>query len=49
VTLLALAIGEPADRKQIRRLEQPHAVVEREPLAGLEFAVDLGQSGCTKS
>ena len=45
VTLLALAVGQPADGQQIGRLEQTDAVVERQPLARLQFLVDIGQSG----
>ena len=37
VALLALAVGEPPDRVQVRTLEQPDAVVERQPLAGIEL------------
>ena len=43
--LLALAIGEPADRQQIRRLEQAHAVVETQALAGVELVGDVGEAG----
>ena len=49
VALLALAIGEPADGEQIRRLEQAHAIVERQPLAALQLLVDVGQSGRVQS
>jgi hypothetical protein len=33
VPALALAVGEPADRQQIRRLEEPDAVREGQALA----------------
>ena len=49
VTLLALAIGQPADGEQVRRLEQTHAIVERQPLAALQLLVDVGQSGRAQS
>ena len=49
VALLALAIGQPADREQIRRLEQADALVERQPLAALQLLVDVGQSGRVQS
>ena len=41
---LALAVGEPAHAEQIGRLEQRHAVVERQAFARLNFVVDLGES-----
>ena len=44
VALLALAIREPADGVQIGTLEQPHAVVERQPLAGVELVGDVGET-----
>ncbi len=37
VPLLALAIRQPPDRVQVRMREQPHAVVERQPFAGIEL------------
>ena len=40
VTLLAIAVREPPDRQQVRRLEQAHAVLERQPLASAQFLVD---------
>ena len=43
--LLALAVREPADGEQIGALEQPHAVVERQPLAGVELVGDIGEAG----
>ena len=43
VTALALAIGQPAERQQIRRLEQPHAIVERQPLARVDLVGDVGE------
>ena len=39
--LLALAVRQPAEREQIGTLEQPHAVVERQPLAGVELRRDI--------
>jgi hypothetical protein len=45
VTLLALAIGEPADGEQIGCLEQPDAVLEREAFSLLQLPVDAGQPG----
>ena len=38
---LALAIGQPAERERVRTLEQPHAVLEREPDAGVELLGDI--------
>ena len=38
---LALAVGQPADGQQIGRVEQPHAVVEVEALAGVELVGDV--------
>jgi hypothetical protein len=38
VTLLALAIGQPAHSEQVRRLEQTHALVERQALACSSFS-----------
>ena len=49
VTLLALAIGQPAHGEQVRRLEQTHALVERQALALLQLLVDVGQSGRAES
>jgi hypothetical protein len=45
VTLLALAVRQPADGQQIRRREQAHAVGERQSLAGGEFVGDVGEAG----
>ena len=45
MALLALAVGEPADGEQIRRLEQPDAVVEVETHAGVELLGDVGEAG----
>ena len=42
VAPLALAGGEPADGQQIGRLEQAHALVEREALARLDLVGDVG-------
>ena len=41
VTLLARAVGEPPDRQQIRRREQPDAIFEAEPLAGAQLVIDV--------
>ena len=41
VAALALAIGQPSQRQRIGTLEQPHAVLERQPLAGVEFRGDV--------
>ena len=45
VALLALAVRQPADGQQIGRVEQADAVLEREPFAGLQLVVDVGQPG----
>jgi len=45
VAPLALAIGEPAQREQVRRLEQAHAVVERQALARFDLSGDAVESG----
>ena len=45
VALLALAVGQPADGEQIRRLEQPDAVGEIEAHAGVELLGDVGEAG----
>ena len=49
MALLALAIGQPADGEQIRRLEQADAVVERQPLAGVELVGDVGEAGAPQT
>ena len=41
VPLLAFPIGEPADRDQVRALEQTEPVVELEPDAGVELRRDV--------
>ena len=41
----ALAVGEPADRQQIRRLEQTDAVGQVEPQTGVEFFSDVRKAG----
>src|SRR5262249_37078057 len=43
VALLALAIGQPAHRVQVWRLEQPDAVIEGQALAGLDLRGDVGE------
>jgi hypothetical protein len=45
VAPLALAIGEPSDGEQVGRLEEPNAVVEVEPEAGVDFPGDVAQAG----
>ena len=42
---LALAIGQPSQRQQVRRLEQPDTVVECQALAGLDLSGDAVESG----
>ena len=42
---LALAIGHPPKRQQIVRLEQPHAVLERQPFPRLNLLGDVGDPG----
>jgi hypothetical protein len=49
VTLLALAVRQPANGEQIGRLEQAHAVGERQSLAGGEFVGDVGEAGRLKA
>jgi hypothetical protein len=44
VTPLALAIGDPAERQQILRLEQRHAVVERQPFLRVNLLRDCRQT-----
>jgi hypothetical protein len=47
VALLALPVREPSKRQQIRTLEQPHAVLERQPDAGVELIGDIRHAcGC---
>ena len=45
VTALALAVGDPAERQQIGRVEQRDAVLERQPLPRLDLLGDVRQSG----
>jgi hypothetical protein len=49
MTPLALAIRQPADGEQIGRLEQPNAIVEREPFATAKLFVDVSQTGGCKA
>ena len=49
MTLLALAVREPSDGEQIGALEQANAVVERQPFAGAQLVVDVGESGRVES
>ena len=49
MTLLALAIGQPAHSEKVRRLEQTHALVKRQALALLQLLVDVGQSSRAES
>jgi hypothetical protein len=44
VPFLSLAIGEPAHGQQIRTVEQPDAVVERQPFAGGELVSDVAEA-----
>jgi hypothetical protein len=41
VALLALAVGEPADRQQVAGFEEPNSVLEGQPLTCLEFVGDV--------
>ena len=43
VALLALAVGQPAEGQRVRALEQADAVLERQPLAGVQFLPDVQQ------
>jgi hypothetical protein len=43
VALLALAVGEPSERERVGTGEQPHAVVERQPLARVQFVGDIAE------
>ena len=45
MTLLALAVREPADGQQVRRLEQADAVLEVEAHAGIELVGDVVEAG----
>jgi hypothetical protein len=49
MTLLALAVGQPSDGKQIGRIEEADAVVERQPFTGPQLVVDVGQPGRVKA
>ncbi len=40
---LALAICKPSKREQVRRVEQPDAIFERQSLASFEFVGDVGE------
>ena len=46
---LALAVGEPADREEIGRREQPDAVVQRQPFTGIELVRDPVQANGVQS
>ena len=43
MTLLALAVGEPAERERVGAVEQADAVVERQALAGVELLGDVAE------
>jgi len=45
VPLLALAIREPADGKEIGRFEEANTVSERQPLTRCQLVGDLDQTG----
>ena len=45
VPALALAVGEVADGQQIRALEEPDAVLEREALPSVDLRRDVGNTG----
>src|SRR5204863_10208151 len=45
VALLALAVGEPAERERVGAVEQADAVLERQALAGVEFPGNIVKSG----
>ena len=40
---LTLAVGQPADRQQIRAVEKVQSVCQIEPDTGVEFLGDAGQ------
>ena len=42
---LALAVGEVPDGQQIGALEQPDAVLERQPFTRLDLRRDVGDAG----
>src|SRR5262249_42769846 len=44
--LLALAVREPAERERVGRVEEPYAVLERQPDAAVEFVRDVAEP-CT--
>jgi hypothetical protein len=44
VALLALPVREPAQREEIGTLEEPHAIVERQPLAAVQLVRDPAES-----
>jgi hypothetical protein len=44
VTLLALAVREPAEHEGVGACEQAHPIVKRQPLAGVEFFGDIAKS-----
>ena len=46
VTPFAFAIRQRAQAEQIRRLEQLHAVVERQPFAGSDLFADVSKAVC---
>jgi hypothetical protein len=45
VPLLALPVGEPADREHIRRVEQADAVRQIQTDAGCKLLFDVGEAG----
>jgi hypothetical protein len=45
VATFAVAVGEPADCQQIRRLEQTDAVGQVQPQTGVEFFSDVRKAG----
>jgi hypothetical protein len=45
VPALALAVGEPADRQQVRSIEQADAVDQFKPNTGVQFVCDFREAG----
>ena len=44
MTALALTVGDPAERQEIGRVEQRHAVVERQPFARVDLFGDASKA-----
>jgi hypothetical protein len=45
MTALAFAVGDPAEREQIGRVEEGDAILERQPLRRVDFLRDIRQPG----